>query len=136
MSLKSRRNSIQSLNPQVLQTSASGHPYLFSVYSPTSRHSYLLSITPFKPQSCAFGLRVHCLDKTERMTECDGNCRVVCKHSLAAVQKRFSWQGLRVSLCEKLSDAKRLLNLFARKGGKLVEIQGMGKSAWGVVYNA
>lgn len=131
MSLKSRRQSILNLNPTVLQVK-NGHPYLFNCYSPTSHHSYLLSITPFKGQDCLFGLRVHCLDKTEKMTECDGNCRVVCKHALAAILKRFSWQGLKVSLCEKLQDARRLLNLH--KGGKLVEIQGVGKSVYGIVY--
>lgn len=137
MSLKSRRQSVLNLVPKItiLGTKA-GHPHLFNCYSDTSRHSYLLSVTPFKPQECDCGFKVHCLDKTERMSECDGNCRVVCKHSLAAIVKRLQWQGKKISLCESFRDAKRLLNLFVKKVGKLVKIEGMGKSSWGVVYNA
>ncbi len=137
MSLKSRKEAIHNLVPQiwVLRTSKSGHPNLFQVRSDTSKHTYLMTITTFRPVECQYGLRVSCHDKSEHMTKCDGNCKVVCKHSLAAIIKRLSWQGLKVSLCATLKSAKRLLNLFASKGGKLVKLVGESGYCWGVVSN-
>ena len=135
MSLKSRRQSIHNLVPQiwVLRTSKSGHANLFQVRSNTSKHTYLMTITTFKPVECQYGLKVSCLDKSEHMTKCDGNCMVVCKHSLAAVIKRLSWQGLKVSLCATLKDAKRLLNLYKRGGGRIVKIVGESRFIYGIV---
>ena len=137
MSLKSRKQSIYNLVPQiwVLRTSKSGHANLFQVRSDTSKHTYLMTIATFKPVECQYGLKVTCLDKNEHMTKCDGNCKVICKHSLAAVIKRLAWQGLKVSLCATLKDAKRLLNLFARKSGKLVKLVGESGYCYGVVSN-
>ena len=135
MSLKSRKQSIHNLVPQiwVLRTSKNGHPNLFQVRSDTSKHTYLMTITPFRPIECQYGLKVTCYDKSEHMSKC--NCRVVCKHGLAAVIKRLSWQGLKISLCATLKAAKTLLNLFARKGGRIVQILGESGLAWGVVSN-
>ena len=134
MTIKTRHLQIRQLNPYILQTDNAGRPILFDLLSPTSLHRYSISISAFRSDKAVCGYQCHCRDKSNHAADCWGNSKTVCKHSLAAFIARLAWQGLKVALCETWASAKRLLNLYAKRGGKVVEIKGNGQSKFGVVY--
>ena len=134
MSIKSRQPAIKNLNVWVTATDKGGRPKTFQILSPTSKHKYHISVCPIGSKVATIGFRVHCSNLTEHGCSCKGNGKTICKHGLAAVVKRIKWQGLRISLCETLQDARRLMNLFIKYDGKILEIVGNSSPKFAIVY--
>ena len=66
-------------------------------------------------------------------TNCKGNYKVPCYHSIAAVITAVSEAGMHVAICSHISGAEHI-NRLRGGGGKLLQLAGEGKkNLWMVV---
>jgi len=72
-----------------------------------------------------------------KMVNCKGNGHTytLCQHAISGIWATVKALGKRISLCSTFKDAKRLLNLYKRVGGKIVKLVGESGFCYGVVSN-
>jgi hypothetical protein len=60
------------------------------------------------------------------MENCKGNghCHTLCQHAISGLWAAIKALGKRIRLCATFANAKRLLNLYKRAGGRIVKILG------------
>ncbi len=129
----------QKIQSTICLTNGCGHKHVTACRSLTSPELNYQQV--IKPISCSNGIttyRITCQQVTGiEMVNCKGNGHTytLCQHAISGIWTAVKALGKRISLCNTLKDAKRLLNLYARKGGKLVKLIGESGYCYGVVSN-
>ena len=70
------------------------------------------------------------------LVNCKGNghCHTICQHAISGIWATVKALGKHISLCPTFADAKRLLNLYKRVGGKMVKLVGESGFVFAIIH--
>ncbi len=129
--LQNQSRKAQKINSVICLTNGVRHKHVTACRSLTSPELNYQQVIQFtgKVSHSIFAYKVTCTCRG------NGHTYTLCQHAISGIWTTIKALGKCISLCSTFKDAKRLLNLYASKSGKLVKLIGESGFCYGVISN-